>query len=134
VSVFSDFDKKTRLLLLGSRDRSTRYDSVSVLTILKHVEKSYPGVTALYGALSEIAHPNFEGVCFGYSEIDHERHETAFRVKLHDMWGDRHDSLFAVVAAFFEHEYNEVWAPQQEHLERWFTENDARLNAARQGP
>ena len=62
---YDAFDIKTRLLLLGSRDQNTKYESTNVMTILRHVDKNYPGVLAVYGALSESAHPNFEGVCFG---------------------------------------------------------------------
>jgi hypothetical protein len=126
---FDDFDKKTRLLLLGSRDQTTKYQSVNVLAILKHVEKSYPGVLGVYNTLSESAHPNFEGVCFGYSEVDQERDETRFAIKLYEMWADRYGSLFSIVVLIFEKEYNEVWAPQQERLETWLTENSADLNA-----
>lgn len=124
---FEAFDHKTRLLLLGSRDKNTKYESVNVLTVLKHLDKSYPGVFGVYNTLSESAHPNFEGVCFGYSEIDHERHETSFSVKLYEMWADRHDSLVLLVGSVFEHEYNEVWPPQQELLEAWLAEHDAEL-------
>lgn len=126
---YNDFDEKTRLLLLGSRDQTTKYQSINVLTILKHVDKSYPGVLGVYNTLSESAHPNFEGVCFGYSEVDHERDETSFAVKLYEMWADRHDALFSIVVMVFEHEYNDIWAPQQEKLETWLTEHDTDLTA-----
>lgn len=128
---FDDFDKKTRLLLLGSRDQTTKYESVNVLTILKHVDKSYPGVLGVYNTLCESAHPNFEAVCFGYSEVDYERDETSFAIKLYEMWGDRHDALVSLVAMVFEHEYNEIWAPQQERLEAWLTEHDTELTVSR---
>lgn len=128
--VFDAFDRKTSLLLLGSRDKNTRYESVNVMTILKHVDKSYPGVLGVYDKLSESAHPNFEGVCFGYSEVDHERDETTFSIKLYEMWADRHDSLLALIGAVFEHEYNEVWAPQHELLEAWLTKHAPTLNSS----
>jgi hypothetical protein len=127
---FDAFDHKTRLLLLGSRDQNTRYDSVNVMTILKHVDKTYPGVLDVYNTLSESAHPNFEGVCFGYSEVDHERDETSFSVKLYEMWADRHDSLFSLIGGVFEYEYNEVWAPQRELLEAWLVKHDSALKSS----
>lgn len=128
VLTFEAFDHKTRLLLLGSRDQNTKYESINVLTVLKHLDKAYPGVLGVYNTLSESAHPNFEGVCFGYSEVDHERHETSFSVKLYDIWADRHDSLFLLVGSVFEHEYSEVWAPQQELLEAWLVKHDPGLS------
>ena len=99
------------------------------MTILKHVDKTYPGFLGEYNTLSESAHPNFDGVCFGYSEVDHERDETSFFVKLYEMWADRHDSLFLLVSGLFEYEYNEVWVPQLELLEAWLVKNDSGLKS-----
>lgn len=127
---FDAFDHKTRLLLLGSRDQNTKYESLNVLTILKHLDKTYPGVLNVYNTLSESAHPNFEGVCFGYSEVDHERNETSFSVKLYDMWADRHDSLVLLIGMVFEHEYSDVWGPQQDLLEAWLVEHDSELHSS----
>lgn len=125
---FDTFDKKTRLLLLGSRDQNTNHESVSIMTIIRHMEKYYPGVLNVYNILSELAHPNFEGVCFGYSEVDYERDETVFACKLYEMWEDRHESLFMLISSVFEHEYNEIWKPQQELLEAWLKNHDHELN------
>jgi hypothetical protein len=130
-TTFDEFETKTRVLLLGSRDKTTKYPSINVLTILKHVDKAYPGVLAVYETLSESAHPNYEGVCFGYSEIDFERDETSFGVKLHEMWADRHDALFALIAMVFEYEYNDVWVPQQEQLEAHLAAHDQELEVGR---
>lgn len=41
-------------------------------------EEKYEGLMQLYTALSECAHPNYEGICFGYSDVNPERHETHF--------------------------------------------------------
>lgn len=130
---FEEFEQRTRVLLLGSRDKSTKHQSVNVLTILKHVDATYPGVLNVYNTLSESAHPNFEGVCFGYSEVDHARHETSFANKLYEMWADRHDSLFSLVALVFEHEYNEVWVSQQKRLEAWLVAHDEDLSSCQSG-
>ena len=127
---FNDFDERTRLLLLGSRDQTTKYQSINVLTILKHLDRSYPGVLGIYNILSESVHPNFEGVCFGYSEVDYERNETSFAIKLYEMWADRHDAIFSIIVLVFEHEYNGIWAPQQERLQTWLTEHDTDLTAS----
>lgn len=130
-ATFEEYEQKTSVLLLGSRDKSTKHQSINVLTLLKHVDGSYPGVLNVYNTLSEAVHPNFEGVCFGYSEIEHEQHETSFAIKLYDMWAYRHDSLFSLVAMVFEHEYNAVWAPQQEQLEAWLVAHDKDLSPSK---
>ena len=82
---------------------------------------------SVYATLSESAHPNFEGVCFGYSDVDEERDETVFGAKWFEMWGDKHNSLFMLTAVVFETKYNDVLAPQIEQLERWLTDNDKEL-------
>ncbi len=126
---FETFESKTRKLLLGSRDGSTKHDSMNIVTVLEHCERKYEGLTNVYAALSECAHPNYEGVCFGYSDVDRERHETHFSNKWEAMWADKHDSLIKLVCTVFETEYNNVWAPQLEKLEAWLVEHDAELTA-----
>lgn len=124
---FQSFEDMTRRLLLGSRDDSTKHSSINIVTVLEHCETRYDGLTQAYATLSECAHPNYEGVCFGYSDVDPERHETHFSNKWEAMWGDKHESLVKLVSAVFEAEYNDVWAPQLEALEAWLTEHDADL-------
>ena len=128
---FHAFDERTRKLMLGSRDGSTKHAPINIVTVLKHCEKKYEGLSSIYATLSECAHPNFEGVCIGYSEIDYERHETHFSNKWEDMWADRHVSLVKLVCLVFETEYNDVWAPQLEELETWLSKNDAELEATK---
>ena len=128
---FHVFDDKTRKLMLGSKNGTTKHSSINIATVLEHCEKKYKGISNIYAALSECAHPNFEGVCFGYSEIDYERNETHFSNKWEAMWADRHESLVKLVCAIFETEYKDVWAPQREEFEAWLTENDAKLEATK---
>jgi hypothetical protein len=128
---FHAFDDKTRKLMLGSRDGTTKHTSLNIATVLEHCDKKYKGISGIYATLSECAHPNFEGVCFGYSEINYERHETHFLNKWEAMWADRHESLVKMICAVFETEYNNVWAPQLEELEAWLTEHDAELEATK---
>lgn len=128
---FHEFDDITRKLLLGSRDGSTKHSSINIVTVLKHCEKNYPDVAGVYATLSECAHPNFEGVCFGYSDVDHERYETHFSNKWHSMWGDRHESLVKLVCMVFETEYNDAWAPRIRELEEWLVVHDAELEATK---
>ena len=127
---FQDLSKKTSLLLLGSRDQSTKHSSINIMSVLDQCEKKYPGIVEMYGTLSESAHPNFEGVCFGYSRVDHAKNETNFSNNWAEMWGDRHEPLIKLCIMVFEAEYNDVWVSQFERLEAWLVANDAQLGSS----
>ena len=124
---FTEFEDKARKLLLGSRDGSTKHSSLNIATVLAHCEKKYDGISGVYATLSECAHPNYEGVCFGYSDVNPQQHETIFSNKWEAMWGERHESLMKIVFVVFENEYNNIWAPQLDVLEAWLTEHDSTL-------
>jgi len=124
---FSEFEDDTTKLLLGSRDGSTKHVSLNVATVLMHCERKYEGISDVYATLSECAHPNYEGVCFGYSDVDPERHETVFSNKWEAMWGEKHESTMKIIFIIFENEYNNVWAPQFDALEAWLSKNDPTL-------
>lgn len=128
---FHVFDITTRKLMLGSKNGTTKHQSINTLTVLEHCDKKYKGISSVYATLCECAHPNFEGVCFGYSETDYERNETNFSNKWEVMWADRHESLVRLVCVVFETEYNEVWVGQLEELEVWLTLHDAELEATK---
>lgn len=128
---FHEFSVKTSRLLLGSRNQSTKHSSINIGTVLARCDKKYPGVANVYATLSESAHPNFEGVCFGYSRVDHERDETNFANFWKRMWSDRHESLVKLIATVFEHEYNDVWPEKNEQLEAWLAKHDAELEATK---
>jgi hypothetical protein len=128
---FHVFDVKTRSLLLGSRDGSTKHTSINIVTVLSHCEKKYKGVSSIYATLSECAHPNYEGICIGYSEVDHDRYETNFSNRWAELWADRHERLAALVAAVFETEYGEVWPDLFNQLEKWIEDNDADLETTK---
>jgi len=128
---FHEFSSKTRQLLLGSRDETTKHSSINIVTVLERCDKKYEGVVSIYATLSESAHPNYEGICFGYSRVDYERDQTNFGNHWREMWGDRHHSLVKLIATVFEHEYNDVWAPQLEALEAWLESHDAELEATK---
>jgi hypothetical protein len=130
---FHAFDLKTRNLLLGSRDGSTKHTSINIVTVLSHCEKKYKDISSIYATLSECAHPNYEGICIGYSEVDHENYETNFSNRWSELWADRHDRLVELVAAVFESEYNDVWRSTFAHLEKWIEMNDAELEATKNG-
>ena len=123
---FQAFEIKTRKLLLGSKDGSTKNSSINIVTVFEHCEKKYDGLMQVYATLSECAHPNYEGVCFGYSDVDPARHETHFSNKWEAMWGDKHGSLVKIVSTVFESEYD-VWAAQLVAFEAWLEQHDAEI-------
>lgn len=129
---FYTFSDKTSQLLLGSRNKTTKHDSISIVTVLTQSDKRYKGILDVYEDLCESAHPNFEGVCFGYARVDFDQHETNFSNNWAEMWSDRHLPLVKLIATVFEHEYKEVWPQQFEKLETWLEEHDAELEATKE--
>ncbi|MBX9682846.1 MAG: hypothetical protein K2X41_03565 [Hyphomicrobium sp.] len=69
---FHVFDEKTTRLLLGSKNNEDGPRSLNIVTVLTKCDKRYPGLMNLYANLSESAHPSYEGLCMGYSKIDHD--------------------------------------------------------------
>ena len=128
---FHEFSVKTIQLLLGSRDGTTKHDSINIMTILGHCEKRYPGILDMYATLSESAHPNWEGICYGYSKVDHDNYETNFSNNWSEMWGEYHESLMLLTMSTFEAEYNDVWSEKFGKLEVWIEANDERLEASK---
>ena len=128
---FHEFGLKTSVLLLGSRDESTSHKSMNIVTVLDKCEKRYPGIIELYALLSESAHPNYEGLCVGYSTIDHSEHQTNFSNRWMEMYGDRHVGSMDLCMVTFQHEYNEVWPRLMSSLEGWVVARDAELEASK---
>jgi len=131
---FQVFSEKTSRLLLGSRDKSTKHESLNIVTVLKHCEKAYPGIESLYAALSESAHPNFEGMCFGYSRVDEEKHVSEFSNNMSAMYEDKLVSALQLCMSVFEREYNVEWPALFDRLEDWIATNDPMLEATRREP
>jgi|AGTN01.1.fsa_nt_gi hypothetical protein len=130
---FHAFSGKTTTLLLGSRNNEHRPRSLNIITVLEKCDKRYPGLMALYADLSESAHPSYEGLCIGYSKIDHEEYETTFSNRWMELYGDRHLSSMDLCMSTFHLEYNEVWPALMEKLESWIEANDADLAEQERG-
>jgi len=130
-SNFHEFSERTTKLLLGSRDKSTSYDSVNILTVLHKADQRYPGLEEWYGALSESAHPNHEGMILGYSKNDTPNFTTHFENRWADGYGLRHPNAIVSCLKIFEHEYNDEWTDAFEELERWIELNDDKLEASK---
>lgn len=130
---FQAFGDSTSKLLLGSRDESTSLEAINILTVLKKCGAKHPGLVQLHELLCEAAHPNFDGLLGGYGETDHENHVTKFVNSWKKRWGEEQYRAVLQCIRTFEHEYNDVWPPLYESLERWVEGNDAELEAQKNG-
>jgi len=130
---FHAFSEKTTRLLLGSRDKTTSVESVNIMSVLQSADKRYPGLENWYAALSESAHPNYEGMVLGYSVADRENHVTRFENRWSSLYGGTHESALFACLVVFEGEYNEEWPAAFEELEAWIAGHDAELEASKPG-
>ncbi|MQB06324.1 hypothetical protein DXT91_19700 [Agrobacterium tumefaciens] len=128
---FHAFGEKTAVLLLGSRNNADMPYSLNIVTVLSKCDKRYPGIMALYADLSESSHPSYEGLCMGYSKIDHEEYEAHFSNRWMEIFGSRHLRPMELCMEIFQHEYNDVWSSLMEKLEDWIEANDAELEATK---
>jgi hypothetical protein len=129
---FHEYDQLTRQLLLGTRNHSTKYESINILTVLKQSDKKYPGILEAFQTLSESAHPNYEGLCFGYCSLDRNNSEDIFSNKWQYMWGNKHIPLMKLIMYVLEVEYNERWPELIKRLEQWVEKNDSFLEATKE--
>jgi hypothetical protein len=97
-------------------------------------DKRYPGLRGIYDSLSESAHPNFEGMVWGYSKVDHNEYETNFSNRWMDLYGEQHLNSMELCMMTFHHEYDDVWTGLIEKLESWIVANDALLEATKDAP
>ena len=128
---FHAFSDKTTRLLLGSRDKTTSVESINIMSVLQSADKRYPGLEEWYGALSESAHPNYEGMVLGYSVADRVNHTTSFENRWERMYGSSHESALMACFVVFEGEYNEEWPAAFEALEEWVAKHDTELEASK---
>lgn len=131
---FHDWGERTSTLLLGSRNSAELPKSINILTVLEKCDKRYPGLMNLYAALSESAHPNYEGLFKGYSKINHSEYETTFSNRWMELFGEKHLSTMEMCMETFHHEYNDVWSKLIEKLESWIEANDVELEASKSNP
>jgi len=131
---FPSFSQKVTVLLAVSRNDEAGVRALSILTVLEKCDKRYPGLMKLYADLSESAHPNWEGLCMGYSTINHDEYETVFSNRWMDLYGARHLEAIDLCHTVFHHEYNDVWPELFEKLEAWLEVNDEALEATKNDP
>jgi hypothetical protein len=128
---FFKFDDVTKKLLMGSRNESTPETTVNILTVLQKAERAHEGIVALHERLSESAHPNYDGVLYGYSNSNPAEYETTFESNWIRNFGVEQEPATEFVLHIFEYEYNEIWPAEFEALEAWLVENDDELEAQR---
>lgn len=130
---FFEFDRITHQFLLGSRNGVTSESAVNILTVLAKAEKSYPGLVEMHERLSESAHPNFDGVLYGYSSSDPDKYETQFRNRWVDLFESEQEPGTAFIFTVFDHEYDQSWHASMLELELWLKNNDSELEKQRNG-
>ena len=128
---FHDFSEKTSRLLLGSRDKTTSHEQISILTVLDGANKRYPGLSDWYAILSESAHPNYEGMLLGYSIADQMNHITNFKNRWSDLYGHTHEDALAACLSVFVGEYNDESTDALECLETWIELHDSELETTK---
>jgi hypothetical protein len=64
----------------GSRDDSSKFKALNVLTMLDHLDKKYEITQQQYEHLSEYTHPNLKGGLMAYSDIDLKDLRTQFGI------------------------------------------------------
>ena len=124
---FGDFQNKSLRLLLGSKDGTTAHLAINVMTVLEKCDKKFDGILAQYNSLSESAHPNFEGVCMGYSRSDKETLSTSFMNNWMSMFERGNLAGIRLCILIFKSEYNDEWPAAVRELEDWLVANDAEL-------
>ena len=124
--VFSD---QTQTLVLGSKDGTTPYLAINILTVLDGCEKKYKGIRSIYNHLCESAHPNYDGMSKGYAAIDHKNHVVEFKNRWAEMYAADFPDQAMTCIAIFTHEYGDVWQRSFEKLEDWIEANDEMLEA-----
>jgi hypothetical protein len=121
---FAKLNSDSMRLLMGSKNKSTREEAINFLTVLAKCEIRYPNISAIYADLCEAAHPNYEGLCGGYSTVDETNMTTHFYNKWYERDGEAHLHLVQTLMSTFDHEYNDVSLDRYEQLEKWLIEND----------
>ena len=131
---FHAFSTKTEALMLGSKDGSTPFKAISILTVLDGCEKKYVGIRSLYERLCESAHPNCEGMSMGYAAIDQENLVVEFKNRWTEKYAAALPDHIMTCIEIFTHEYNKVWEEAFEKLEAWIKANDEMLEATKSAP
>ena len=128
---FDDFEKITTRLLLGAKNIDKMPEPVNVMKLIEDSESKYPGIKKIYDELSETVHPNYCGVCYGYTKLNQREYETEFGIYWEERYGKQHELAIEICLQIFEEEYNNEWIKCFEQLEKWLEKNDNKLERQR---
>jgi len=128
---FDDFEDITTRLLLGAKNIDRMPNPVNVMTLIDNSESKYPGIRKIYDDLSETTHPNYCGVCDGYTNLNQQEYETEFGIYWEERYGKQHKVAIEICLQIFEEEYNNEWKRRFEQLEKWLEKNDNKLERQR---
>jgi len=128
-----ELSKITTKLMLGSKNSSTTIQSINVThTILeKWCKKKYPNMVKLYYELCESAHPNYEGVCNGYSYVNENDYQTVFENRWNELHENNLEDFTLDVMRVFDEEYNNIWQEHFVALEKFLVKNDEELEPSK---
>lgn len=129
---FESFNELTKQLLFGGKN-DDHFPPVNVLTALTHFTKDHPTILEIYKRLSEDAHPNADGMIYGFSTSQPDIFLTSFsnRFSATDSLKNHTVASADLVFLCYEQQYNEIWPQKFEALEQWLRENDQRLETLR---
>lgn len=119
---FFDFSKLTKQLLLGTKNDPTSPPALNILTALKKADTYYAGIETMHAALSESAHPNFDGVLFGYSKSNNDTYETRFGNFWKENFQGQMEPVFVFAISGYTNEYT-ACGELIEELEKWLEVN-----------
>ena len=64
-----EFETSITKILYGSRNETTEYTSINILSMVDKIDKVYPNYRATYDKLSEFSHPNYTGASLLYGTL-----------------------------------------------------------------
>ena len=131
---FHKFSHLTTRQVGGSKSEPGWPEAVNVITMIDKADRLYPGLRHIYDSLSESSHPNFMGLVWGYSKVNHDEYETNFSNRWMDLYGEGHTNSMELCMETFLIEYDDVWAALILELESWIVANDAMLEATKDSP
>jgi len=127
---FDDFERITIRLLLGVKNIDKLPEPVNIMKLIEDSESKYPGIKKTYDDLCEIVHPNYRGLCYGYTKTNQQEYETEFGIFCEEKFGNQYESMIEKCLKTFEEEYND-WKKHFEQLEKWLEKNDSKLERQR---
>lgn len=73
-------DDRLMGMSFGSRTDITPVQATNILTYIDLLDRTYSGLHGWYDQLSEVAHPNYQGLLAAYEEIDYSIYTATFGV------------------------------------------------------